>query len=62
VNYPLPIHLQPIYREMFGFKRGSYPKSEELCKTCLSIPLFPALTRKEIKFVSEKIHDFYENA
>lgn len=62
VNYPLPIHLQPVYRKMFRFKRGAYPKSEELCKTCLSIPLFPDLTTKEAGFVSEKIHEFYENA
>ena len=61
VNYPLPIHLQPVYRKMFKFKRGAYPKSEELCKTCLSIPLFPDLTTEEINFMSEKIHEFYGN-
>jgi perosamine synthetase len=59
VNYPLPIHLQPIYREMFGFKEGMFPKSEELCRTCLSIPMYPGLTAKEISFVSDKIHEFF---
>lgn len=59
VHYGLPIHLQPIYRKMYGFRRGTYPKSEELCKTCLSIPMNPELTISEISFVSEKIHDFF---
>jgi dTDP-4-amino-4,6-dideoxygalactose transaminase len=61
VNYVLPIHLQPVYREMFGFTEGMFPRSEELCKTCLSIPMYPELTGKEIRLVSEKIHEFFEN-
>jgi perosamine synthetase len=58
IHYTLPIHLQPIYKEMFGFKEGMYPRSERLCKTCLSIPMYPDLTLSEIEFVSEKIHEF----
>ena len=58
IHYPLPIHLQPVYQEMFGFEEGMYPRSEELCRTCLSIPLYPDLTLSEISFVSEKIHEF----
>lgn len=60
INYELPIHLQPIYKKMFGFKRGMYPASEELCKTCLSIPMYPDLSRDEINFISETIHSFFE--
>jgi perosamine synthetase len=60
VYYPFPIHLQPIYRKMFGYKRGMFPLSEELCSTCLSLPMFPELSKEEISFVSEKIHDFFE--
>ena len=59
IHYTLPIHLQPIYKKMFGFEEGMYPRSEELCKTGLSIPMYPDLTLKEINFVSEKIHEFY---
>ena len=60
IHYVFPIHLQPIYRKLFGFKKGMYPKSEELCKTCLSIPLFPDLSSNEISFVSDKIHGYFE--
>lgn len=60
IHYTLPIHLQPIYKQMFGFSAGAYPRSEELCRTCLSIPMFPELTLSMINFVSEKIHEFFE--
>ena len=60
IHYTLPIHLQPIYKQMFGFREGAYPRSEELCRTCLSIPMFPELTLSMINFVSEKIHEFFE--
>jgi dTDP-4-amino-4,6-dideoxygalactose transaminase len=60
IHYPLPIHLQPIYRKMFGFKKGSYSKSEELCRTCLSIPMYPELKTSEMKFISEEIHLFFK--
>jgi perosamine synthetase len=60
VHYVLPIHLQPVYRELFGFREGMYPKSEELCKTCLSIPIYPDLSSNEIAFVSGKVHEFFE--
>jgi len=62
IHYLLPIHLQPVYRELYGYKGGEYPKSEELCKTCLSIPMHPFLTSDEIKYVSEKVHDFFVHA
>ena len=59
IHYTLPIHLQPVYKEMFGFEEGMYPRSEELCRTCLSIPMYPDLAVSEIDFVSEKIHEFF---
>lgn len=60
IHYPLPIHLQPIYREMFGFSEGMFLKTEELCNTCLSIPMYPDLAENDLEFVSEKIHKFFE--
>jgi perosamine synthetase len=61
VHYALPIHLQPIYQALYGFKDGTFPSSEELCKTCLSIPIFPSISREEIAFICERIRDFYRN-
>lgn len=61
VHYKLPIHLQTVYRRLYNHRRGEYPKSEELCRTCLSIPMYPHLKENEIKYVSEKICEFFDN-
>lgn len=60
IHYALPIHLQPIYKKLFGFKKGMYPKSEKLCRTCLSLPMYPELSEGKISFISNKIHDYFE--
>jgi perosamine synthetase len=60
VHYVLPIHLQPVYMKMFGYKKGMYPKSEELCRTCLSLPMYPDLSSAELSFISNTVHDFFE--
>ena len=26
IHYPLPIHLQPIYKKLYGFRGGEYPE------------------------------------
>jgi len=59
VHYSEPIHLQPVHRELFEYETGSFPNSESLCKTVLSIPMYPSLTPDEINFVSETIYRFY---
>jgi len=60
IHYPFPIHLQPIYRKLFGYNVGDFPKSELLCKTALSLPMFPGLEKQEIDYVCEKIHEFFD--
>jgi perosamine synthetase len=59
VHYPIPIHLQPIYRKLFGYKEGDFPKSELLCKTALSLPMFPELGKGEVEYICGKIHEFF---
>jgi perosamine synthetase len=59
IHYQFPIHLQPLYRNLFGYVGGEFPNAELLCKEALSIPMFPTLTDDEIKYVSDRIHEFY---
>jgi dTDP-4-amino-4,6-dideoxygalactose transaminase len=60
VHYTAPIHLQPIYRQMFGYKGGEFPNSETLCNSELSIPMHPSLTSEDVEFIVRAIHDFYK--
>ncbi len=59
IHYEAPIHLQPIYRGLFGYKGGEYPKAELLSETVLSLPVFPDLKKDEITYISEIIHNFF---
>jgi dTDP-4-amino-4,6-dideoxygalactose transaminase len=50
VHY-IPIHLQPYYRERFGFREGDFPIAEAYYRRALSLPLYPAMTEEEIERV-----------
>jgi dTDP-4-amino-4,6-dideoxygalactose transaminase len=61
VHYPLPIPLQPVYKQMFQFKAGECPVSERVSEECLSLPMYPALSVDDVEYVCERIHEFYVN-
>ena len=60
VHYRLPIHLQPVYRRLFGFRGGEFPRAEELSRTCLSLPMWPGLTDDQVRYVCEAIEEFFD--
>ncbi len=59
IHYPIANHVQPIYREMFGYKGGEYPNSETAAANVLSLPMFPLLKDDEAEYVAEKVREFY---
>jgi dTDP-4-amino-4,6-dideoxygalactose transaminase len=58
VHYGLPIHLQPIYRNMFGYTEGAYPVAEAVSHEVLSLSMYPELTDDDIRSVGERIREF----
>jgi dTDP-4-amino-4,6-dideoxygalactose transaminase len=54
VYYPLPIHLQPIYKHL-GYHYGDLPESERAASDVLSIPIYPELTEGQINRVADAI-------
>lgn len=57
IHYPVPVHLQPALTG-FGWRQGQFPLTEEISRTCLSLPLFVGMTDHQVDFVSEKILAF----
>jgi dTDP-4-amino-4,6-dideoxygalactose transaminase len=51
VHYPVPIHLQPAYRDL-GYSRGDFPVSEAVAAEVLSLPMFPEMTEAQIETVA----------
>jgi perosamine synthetase len=60
IHYPTPIPYQPIYKKLFGYKEGAFPRSEELSAQAMDLPMFPELKDDQIKYISEKIHEFFD--
>ncbi|WP_298483273.1 DegT/DnrJ/EryC1/StrS aminotransferase family protein [uncultured Chloroflexus sp.] len=51
--YFTPIHLQPFYRELFGYEQGDFPVTERLGAISLALP-FSSVMREEQ--VTEVVH------
>jgi len=56
VHWPDPIHLQPWYRERYGYKPGVFPNAEELARTVISLPIHPAVTKEQIEYIAKTLH------
>ena len=50
------IHLQPLYRERFGFTRGTFPHCESISARTLALPFFGALSDAQMTHVVEALH------
>ena len=46
LHYPIPVHLQQAYAHL-GHSEGDFPVSERIGRECLSLPMFPELTREQ---------------
>lgn len=58
IHYPIPPHLQEAYQGM-GFRKGDFPIAEELAETSLSLPLWPGISKAEVKSVCETIKAYF---
>ncbi len=59
LHYPVPLPKQECFSS-FGYKPGEFPVTEELAETGLSLPMFPELNDEQIKYISDKIKEFYK--
>jgi dTDP-4-amino-4,6-dideoxygalactose transaminase len=54
VHYPIPIHLQPAYRDL-GYERGDFPVAERVASEVLSLPMFPEMTAAQVEEVGAAV-------
>jgi UDP-2-acetamido-2-deoxy-ribo-hexuluronate aminotransferase len=58
IYYPIPLHFQPAFR-MDGFGEGSFPVTEGLSKTVISLPIHTEMNADETAYIAKEIKDFY---
>ncbi len=51
----IPVHLQPWYRENYGYAHGKCPVAEKFYTRSLSLPLFPTMENNDVEYVAEKV-------
>jgi perosamine synthetase len=56
-DYFPPIHLQPFYVEMFGYRKGSFPVTEEISGLTVALPFHNNLTEREVEYVCDTLKD-----
>ena len=59
IYYGTPLHLQKPMKK-YGYKKGDFPNAEKLCSKVLALPHNQYITQKQVKFVSDKINNFYK--
>jgi dTDP-4-amino-4,6-dideoxygalactose transaminase len=58
LHYPLPLHLQKCYANL-GYKPGDFPIAEKAARECLSLPIFPEMTDKQVQRVTDVVKEFF---
>src|SRR5437899_3581906 len=56
VHYPVPVHLQKVYAHL-GYRPGDLSITERLCQHCLSLPIYPELSKEKIFTVASILLD-----
>jgi UDP-4-amino-4-deoxy-L-arabinose-oxoglutarate aminotransferase len=54
VNYR-PVHLTGFYRRACEFEPGAFPNAERIGRRTISLPFYPALTDKEVRYVVSRV-------
>ncbi len=47
------IHLQPYYRETFGYKPGDFPVAESISSRTLALPFYTRLSERDASFAAQ---------
>jgi perosamine synthetase len=58
----IPVYLQPWYRKTFGYAPGKCPVAESFYRRALSLPLYPAMSDKDVSHVITSVGALCQNS
>jgi dTDP-4-amino-4,6-dideoxygalactose transaminase len=56
IYYPVPLHLQPVYK-VLGYGEGQFPEAERASHHVLSLPIFPELRSEEVDATAQAVRE-----
>lgn len=56
VHY-IPVYRQPFYRKNFNFSSSGFPRAEKYYEECLSLPLYPAMSVRDVRKVIKSVKE-----
>jgi UDP-2-acetamido-2-deoxy-ribo-hexuluronate aminotransferase len=57
IYYPVPLHLQKAYVKK-GFGKGSFPITEKLSNSVISLPIHTEMTTEELEYIADTVNKF----
>jgi dTDP-4-amino-4,6-dideoxygalactose transaminase len=58
----IPLHLHPFYQRKYGYSRGDFPAAENEYERCLSLPIYPTMSEREVGTVITAVSDIASKA
>ncbi len=49
------IHLQPVYREMYGYEEGAFPVAESVSQRTIALPFYGDLSERDVDIVAQTL-------
>jgi dTDP-4-amino-4,6-dideoxygalactose transaminase len=56
IYYPVPLHLQPVYK-VLGYQEGQLPEAERASNEVMSLPIFPELRSDEVIATAKAVQE-----
>ena len=54
VHY-IPLHIMPYYKNLYGYKPEDFPNAYNNYRSCISLPIYPGLRKKELDYIINSI-------
>lgn len=58
-HYPDPVHLTEAYAWL-GYRPGDFPVAEALARQCLSLPIYPGITKEQLEAVVAAVRSYFD--
>ena len=58
IAWKTPPYLQPCMMEKFGYRRGDFPLTEQICETIVSLPMMDFMEEEEITKVIREVNSY----